>query len=302
MGFVQPRFSVVIPVQDRAEVIGRAVAGVLTQTFADVEVVVVDEGSTDDTVAAVRAVADRRVQVVSLPEGGLHDACAAGLDAAHGRWIAFVEPDTEVAPAWLASMGRIIDSSGASFISCGGEHRHADGTRSEIRPGTAHDGEVEVLACLRAGAFATQRERLVRVVPTAGDTLSEIGGLALSSALFDGASVAHTPEMLVFWNDTAPEPSTGDELRLVWAYQALEAMARAPIPDAELLARYATIGGVAAARLRRRTDARTLFGLARRIRPDVRKHWARWATSCIAPLADRVWMPSPAAMGLGTHD
>jgi hypothetical protein len=87
------------------------------------------------------------------------------------------------------------------------------------------------------------------------------------------------------------EPVGGDELRLEWAFQALDVLARSPIPDATLLARYATIGGVAAARLRRRSESRMLFRVACMSQPEIREHWGRLIVSYLAPISDRVWNP-----------
>jgi hypothetical protein len=108
----------------------------------------------------------------------------------------------------------------------------------------------------------------------------------------DDAVVARTPERLVRWTEPLPrEPAVGDELRLEWAFQALEVMSRSPIPDATMLARYATIGGVAAARLRRRRDSRLLFRVACLSQPEDRRHWGRLLVSYVAPISDRVWNP-----------
>jgi glycosyltransferase involved in cell wall biosynthesis len=107
---VRPRFSVVIPVLDNADLVGRAVAAVLAQTFADHEIVVVDRGSTDDTLRAVRSVADRRVRILEEPGVGRHVAATTGIAAARGRWIAVLGPEDEVAPGWLARLGRIVDA------------------------------------------------------------------------------------------------------------------------------------------------------------------------------------------------
>ena len=297
---VRPRFSVIIPVRDRADVIGRAVVGVLAQTFADLELVLVDDGSTDDTVAATRAVADHRVRIIRQDAAGERAACGTGLAAARGRWSVLLDADTEVAAAWLARLGRLVDATGAGFVSCGGEHRHLDGSVTEIVPqGTGDAGAV----CLRAGAFATTTERLLRAAEELGADAGPDGpnvdprrlaDEALRRAVEESVLIVHTPERLVAWNERAPEaPAEGDELRLCWAFQGLEAMARTPIPDGDLLARYATIGGVAASRLRRGREARQLFRIACQARPDVQKHWARFAVSHVSPLSRRIWDPTP---------
>jgi hypothetical protein len=222
-------------------------------------------------------------------------AYGSGLTAARGRWAVLLDVDTEVAAGWLARLGRLVDSTGAGFVSCGGEQQHLDGSVTEILP--QPDDDDGDAACLRPGAFATTTERLAEAVERLavarelGDGAPRcIAEQAFDIAVHDGVLVAHTPERLVAWIERTPEPpAEGDELRLRWAFQGLEAMARTPIPDTELLARYATIGGVAAARLRRGRDARMLFRIACQVRPDVQKHWARLAVSHVTPLSRRVW-------------
>jgi len=128
-----------------------------------------------------------------------------------------------------------------------------------------------------------------------GLPLAELGRRVVLSVLEDGLEVVHTAEALVTWNEPAPVGSPcADELRLHCARQAIDAIARTPIPDGDLLARYATIGGVAAARLRDRGESRRLFRIARRARPDVAKHWVRNVVAWVPPAADHLWEPTGA--------
>jgi glycosyltransferase involved in cell wall biosynthesis len=299
----QPRFSVVMPVRDRADTVGRTLCAVLTQTFADLEVVLVDDGSADDTARAATAVADTRVRVLHLDGRGAATAAARGLEVARGRWATLLDADTEVAPGWLARLGRLADATGAAFVSCGGEQRHADGSSTEVGP--LDGGSGRSTNCLRPGAFATDRRLLAVVARRISDgtdegaaaAISAIGRAALVAALADddrGPASTHTPERLIVWHDARIDDTPeGDELRLHWSFQALDALSRTPIPDGGLLARVATVGGVAAARLDRHDDARALFRLAVRAMPEVRKHWARWAVSLLPPLSARVWATEP---------
>jgi glycosyltransferase involved in cell wall biosynthesis len=303
----QPRFSVVVPVRNRADTVGRTLCAVLTQTFADLEVVLVDDGSSDDTARAAAAVADTRVRVVHLDGVGAPAAIASGLDAARGRWAALLDADTEVAAGWLARLGRLADATGAAFVSCGGEQCHADGSTTEVGP--LDVGHGRSTNCLRPGAFATDRRVLGTVARRLATTsaaddgsataaaITAVGRAALVGALADdgrGPASTHTPERLIVWHDARTEdPPEGDELRLHWSFQALDALSRTPIPDGGLLARVATVGGVAAARLHRHDDAQALFRIAVRAMPEVRKHWTRWAVSLVPPLSERVWSPEP---------
>lgn len=278
----------VIPVRNRADVVGRAVASVLAQTFAGLEVIVVDDGSTDDSVAAARAVADARVRIVRQEAAGADEARRSGVARAHGRWVAFLDPDDEVAPGWLARVGRLVDATGAALVSCGGEQVHADGSATVVAPALVGDPSDGVLACFRPGAFVVRRE-LLEAVGVAGP-LATMGERLVAQVLCDGATMVATPEPLVRWNEPPAEASPcGETLRLRWALQSLDALARTPIPDAELMVRSATIGGIAAVRLGDHRAARQMFALARGVAPDQARPWARWAVSCVPPLARRVW-------------
>ncbi len=308
---MNPRFSVVIPVRDRADVIGRAAAGVLAQTFGDVEVVVVDDGSVDDSVAAPRAVSDGRVRVVRQAAAGTAAAITSGLGRAQGQWCLVLDPDDEVAPGWLARLGRLIDATGADLVSCGGQERHLDGSFTAVEPQPCTVPREQVALCFRSGAFAAPRELLIEIGGFGGPgderTPAEVGALLVAAVRDRGGRIVSTPERLVQWNtrvrdlddDRIEDPVSGDRLQLHAMLQAIDALARTPIPDADMLARYATIGGVAAARLRDRREARRLFTLARRVEPTTCKHWARWMVACIPAVSDRVWEPTGDAASLG---
>src|SRR3954471_3920817 len=100
-----PRVSVVVPTHNRADVVGRAVASVLAQTERDLEVIVVDDASTDGTAQRLAELAkgDDRIRIianaVALGGGGARNA---GIAASRGQWVAFLDDDDEWLPAKLA--------------------------------------------------------------------------------------------------------------------------------------------------------------------------------------------------------
>ena len=91
-----PRVSIVIPTYTRIQVLEKAIASVFGQTYVDWELIVVDDGSRDDTVARVEshAAADRRVRVVrnELPRGAA-GARNHGIAQARGEFVAFLDSD-----------------------------------------------------------------------------------------------------------------------------------------------------------------------------------------------------------------
>jgi len=105
-----PLVSVVMPAYEAAGTVGRAVRTVLDQTFTDFELIVVDDGSTDDTLreAVAAAGGDRRLRVLELPHGGIVVALNAGIAAARGELIARMDADDEMRPRRLEAQVELL--------------------------------------------------------------------------------------------------------------------------------------------------------------------------------------------------
>ncbi len=94
-------FSVVIPAYNAARTVSSAITSALRQTVADLEVIVVDDGSSDGTADVAAAIADPRVRIVSQPNRGLPAARNAGIAAARGRHISLLDSDDLLLPRYL---------------------------------------------------------------------------------------------------------------------------------------------------------------------------------------------------------
>jgi glycosyltransferase involved in cell wall biosynthesis len=86
------RFSVIIPVYNREELLKRAVISVLNQSFKDFEIIVVDDGSSDNSAKVAK---EFNIKVVSQPNRGVAAARNAGIKEAKGEIIAFLDSDDE---------------------------------------------------------------------------------------------------------------------------------------------------------------------------------------------------------------
>ena len=116
----EPEVSVVIPTRDRARFLPDAVATSLGQEGVDLEVIVVDDGSRDDTPSLLAGVADPRLRVLRLePSRGQTEARIAGIKAARGRWLAFLDDDDLWAPSKLRLQLEAAERAGATWVYCG---------------------------------------------------------------------------------------------------------------------------------------------------------------------------------------
>jgi hypothetical protein len=89
-----PDVSVVVPTRNRKDLLCATLGTALAQRNTDLEIVVVDDASTDGTADAVRALGDPRLRIVTLPSrGGVSAARNRGIAEALGRWIAFLDDD-----------------------------------------------------------------------------------------------------------------------------------------------------------------------------------------------------------------
>ena len=105
-----PQVSLLIPARNEQTTIGRCLDGALSLHYAPLELLVLDDGSTDETPSVLAAyAATGRVQVLqgqALPEGwaGKCYACQQLADAAHGEWLLFIDADTAPQPGLIAAL------------------------------------------------------------------------------------------------------------------------------------------------------------------------------------------------------
>ena len=97
---VSPKVSIILPTYNRADTILRAIRSVQSQTFQDWELIVVDDGSTDDTASLVDGI-DPRLILIRQENRGFTEARNAGIRASKGDYLAFLDSDDEFLPNHL---------------------------------------------------------------------------------------------------------------------------------------------------------------------------------------------------------
>ena len=130
-----PKFSIVIPVYNREREIARALSSCLAQDGADFEVVVVDDGSTDSTVAAIEAFSDPRVKLVRQAVNRGHaPARNLGVRSAAEEWVIILDSDDELLPGALGFIDRTIREAADPAERFGFMYRLDDGRLSPLPP------------------------------------------------------------------------------------------------------------------------------------------------------------------------
>jgi glycosyltransferase involved in cell wall biosynthesis len=170
----EPKWSIVVPLYNMRGTIGRTVASILAQTKDCWELVVVDDGSSDESAAVVRAFDDPRIVLVEQENAGEGAARNRGIETARASLITFVDADDYWAPNHLENLQSLVDEFPGAVLYATA-YRLVFGRDSSrvvnLRPGMPSRGLVsdyfrdcvdfEVLVC--ASGVASRREALERV-------------------------------------------------------------------------------------------------------------------------------------------
>ena len=106
---MNPKYSIIIPTKNRAYVIWRAISSVLSQNFQDIEVLVVDAGSTDDTEKLINEFNDKRIRFVVNPnDTGVASGRNKGIKESRGKYVSYLDSDDFLYPNWLTEMDKAI--------------------------------------------------------------------------------------------------------------------------------------------------------------------------------------------------
>ena len=108
---MDPLVSIIVPVYNVKPYLNRCVDSLLGQSYQNMELLLVDDGSTDgsETLCDEYAAQDARVRVLHKKNGGLSDARNAGVDAAKGEYLSFVDGDDWVSPYYIENLYRALE-------------------------------------------------------------------------------------------------------------------------------------------------------------------------------------------------
>ncbi len=114
-----PFFSIIIPTYNRSHIISRAINSILSQSFSDFEIIVVDDGSTDNTFEVLNNyLLDKRIKFIFQENKGVCVARNNGVDSARAPYVAFLDSDDYVAKDWLKDFAEKLTNEDADFVFC----------------------------------------------------------------------------------------------------------------------------------------------------------------------------------------
>jgi len=124
---VNPFFSIIIPTYNRANVLRKAIDSVLSQTFQDFEVIVVDDGSTDDTIGVIERMGNPKIQWISKTNNGVCSARNAGASFARGEFLIFLDSDDRLCSGYLTEAHQILHKKEYELLIGYAQLEHAGG-------------------------------------------------------------------------------------------------------------------------------------------------------------------------------
>lgn len=126
--------SVIIPTYNRANLIDRAIESVLAQTYEKWELILVDDGSTDNTEESIQKyLEDPRIKYVKKTNSGGAHSRNVGVENATGNYVTFLDSDDEALPDWLLLFNKEIEK-GEKVICCGSLNLYASGKITKPLP------------------------------------------------------------------------------------------------------------------------------------------------------------------------
>lgn len=274
-----PTFSIVIPTYNRAQLVERAIISVFDQVHEDLEVIVVDDGSSDETEHVIASLGAGRLQYLQQDRAGAPAARNRGAAVARGSFLVFLDSDDELEPSWSPAFVDAIAPS-VGLVSCDCWRQEVNGLR---RRGNAWELGYVVAgsrALFQSGTYAVDRAAFRSIGGFDARLVSghhtDLAFRLLPLLNVDHRSVVHIDRPLVIHHLGAPHSIRRNDLVVLEGTEQLierhtELLRRNPT----VLADYHGVAGVSAARLGHKRRARRHLAEAARHAPGDPKRWAR---------------------------
>lgn len=154
---MNPLISVIIPAFNAANTIKDCIKSIQDQTYVNLQIIAVNDGSTDNTGEILRKLSleDRRIKVISIPNGGVSHARNVGIDKAKGDYITFVDADDTIKNNMYEYLLNLIYDYNAQIAHCSYSNYNSFGFVSNVgnKGRVIKQNKEEAISCLLSGKY-----------------------------------------------------------------------------------------------------------------------------------------------------
>ena len=213
-----PAISIIMPCHNATAHLPASVGSVLAQTCADWELIAIDDGSTDNTLAWLQSQTDPRIHALTQANQGVSAARNAGLAVARGEWVAFLDADDTWSPDCLATMHTALSAQPAAQLAyCGWQHLRPSGQNGEpfVPPDYETPTKTETLLerCRWPIHAALVKRDAVQTAQGFDPTFSNAEDFSLWLRVAIDAPIIRVPHVLAFYHLHSDEQASGNHAR-----------------------------------------------------------------------------------------
>lgn len=154
---MNPHLTVIVPIYNAEQYLKQCIESILAQTYADMQIILIDDGSTDSSLALCQSYAkqDSRIVVIHKENGGVVSARKEGVRAAEGKMIGFVDADDWIEPDYFENLMQIYQKTGADIVAAGHFHDIGDSSKKVVNhvPAGLHETRDILGTLLYSGEF-----------------------------------------------------------------------------------------------------------------------------------------------------
>jgi glycosyltransferase involved in cell wall biosynthesis len=287
--------SIITPTYNRAHLLPRMVESVLAQSFQNWELIVIDDGSTDNTYDIIATYKDERIKYFYTENSGAADSRNEGVKKAINNFIIFLDSDDEVKLNWLEKFEREIFKNNAKVITCGCEKYDDKGELLKLQPpeklgsfygnhtvnflsGTFMFEKKIFLKCkgydtkLTSGQHTDLFLRLIPIFKTYNLKIAVINEILVKLHIHDGARIRHNHNAVYVGS-----------IRMLEKHKKIFQIHKDDYYD------YLSTAGVSAIRIKKHKEGRQLLLKALILKPFKIKAYVRVLISQIPLFRKTIW-------------
>lgn len=193
--------SVIIPLYNKQDSILRTVKSVLLQSYSNIEIIIIDDGSTDGSLNVVKSINDKRIRIITKDNGGVSSARNLGVKKSKGKWILFLDADDFLYPMAIEKLLNTAIKYKTSISCCNFNISNSNSIQKALRyrkEGIVSNNYIYWMChriCPRTGAALFRKDHLPEF--PFDEKLSKNEDIKMIFTLFAHNKISYTPMPLM---------------------------------------------------------------------------------------------------------